>query len=149
MSRFHPINIVRNISHLLAAFTTNCAHFQQEWQQYIPGIETADISGRWDGEWVSEVNGHRGQLRCIVIRLDAHHCRASFHATYWNLLRACYSVNLSVNEVNGRFKFQGEVDLGKLAGGVYQYEGEVADKEYFSTYKCQYDHGAFHLRRVD
>jgi hypothetical protein len=149
MSRFNPIMIVRNISHLLASFTSNCARFHQEWLQYPPRTETADISGRWDGEWVSEVNGHRGQLKCIVIRLDAYQCRASFHATYWNFLRACYSVNLTVNEVNGRFKFHGEVDLGKLAGGVYQYEGEVADKEYFSTYKCRYDHGAFHLHRIE
>lgn len=141
-------SLVRNLSHLLAAFTSNCVHFRHEWEQDQAGTSKSGLSGRWQGEWVSEANGHRGQLRCVVTEPNEQQLRACFHATYAKLLRVCYCVPLAVEENAGRFRLQGENDLGKLAGGVYQYEGEATSEEFFVTYRCRYDHGTFHLRRV-
>jgi hypothetical protein len=136
----------RSLMHVLAAFTSNCTHFEREWQQ-ASGIETADLEGSWQGEWVSDANGHRGQLKCVLTRSDAQHYRACFHATYAKLLRVCYCVPLAGAKSAGRFRLQGETDLGKLAGGVYRYEGEASGEEFLVTYRCRYDRGIFRLRR--
>lgn len=142
--------ILYNLSHLLAAFFTNSKQFHQEWTRYTTDISHRnDISGRWRGKWQSDVNRHSGELKCLISRIDSGHCRAIFHATYWRILRVCYSVNLSVELVDGRFKFRGETDLGRLAGGVYYYDGEATSSEYVSSYKCQYDHGSSHMSRLD
>lgn len=141
-------NLIRSVAHALAALTSNCVHFRHEWQREEAGASATDLAGRWQGEWVSEANGHRGQLKCVLTRADAGHYRACFHATYAKLLRVCYCVALAGAEEAGRFRLQGETDLGKLAGGVYRYEGEATGAEMFVTYRCRYDHGTFRLRRL-
>jgi hypothetical protein len=40
------------------------------------------------------------------------------------------------------------MDIGKLAGGIYSYEGEAKEKEFNRMDRCKYDHGVFHLRPV-
>lgn len=97
---------------------------------------------------MSEQNGHRGQLRCVLTRSDNGLYRACFHATYAKILRVCYCVSLAGGEQGGRFRLAGESDLGKLAGGIYRYEGEVGDDAFLVTYRCRYDHGYFRLQRL-
>lgn len=142
------INLIRSLSHLLAAFTSNCAHFQRAWQGDGAERDGAERVGRWQGEWVSSANGHRGQLRCVLTGLETQDTRACFYATYARLLRVCYCVPLAVERSADQFHLQGETDLGKLAGGIYRYQGELTDQEFLLTYRCRYDHGTFRLHRV-
>jgi hypothetical protein len=143
-------NIFRSISHLLAAIFVNCREFHREWNQYVAvGHSGTSITGRWTGKWLSEVNGHTGKLQCVVTETDGRYYRARFHATYGSALRVCYTVELSVERVNGKFEFEGEADLGKLAGGVYHYRGEVTTTGFVSSYKCSYDQGIFRMSRLD
>ncbi len=145
-----PKNLFRSLSHLLAALFNNRLRFERQWQEYQPSAMSANsIEGRWEGEWISEVNGHHGGLRCILSRTGAGDYHADFHATYSKVLRVCYSVDLSVREANGRFLLKGEANLGRLAGGIYYYEGEATPAEFKCSYRCKYDHGTFHMTRRD
>ena len=67
-------------------------------------------------------------------------------AKYCGGLRVCYNTPLHGQISDGRLTLDGEMDLGRLAGGVYTYKGEAGENEFNCSYRCQYDHGAFHLK---
>lgn len=141
-------NLYRSITHVLAALFNNRFRFEDQWEAcHLRPVPGATIEGCWEGEWVSEVNGHHGLLRSILTQTSAGDYQASFHATYSKVLRVCYSVELKVNESHGPFLLKGEADLGRLAGGVYHYEGEATPDEFRCDYRCKYDHGTFRMAR--
>lgn len=127
---------------------SSCSSFHSDWRKTAatPAPATG-MEGRWQGSWVSGVNGHHGRLRCLVSRLDGGQYQARFHAKYRKILSFGYTVSLAVEEHNGLFKFRGEADLGRLAGGKYQYEGTATATNYSSTYRSKYDQGTFQMVR--
>ena len=136
---------------LLVMLTTGCSTFNREWKTAAAHPPPAgDISGRWEGSWLSGKNGHHGRLRCLVTKLDDTHYRARYKATYWKLLRFGYAVTMSVEKSSDdTFKSAGEADLGWWGGGVYRYEGQITPDKFFSTYKSSHDHGTFQMKRPD
>lgn len=142
-------NVIRGISHTLAALAGNCPHFRRIWHEALarPQIE-GSLAGAWAGEWFSQANGHHGSLRCVLQPLDQVHLRAWFHARYAKFLRVCYSVELRRTQSGSVAHFKGEADLGALAGGVYSYEGDADSQKLQFTYKCRYDHGTFQLQKL-
>lgn len=130
------MGLFRNISHVLAALFNNRADFQRRW--------SAGKEERWQGEWKSEANGHHGSLKCLLTRSGDEY-RTMFYAVYAGFLSVAYTVPLHGETADGKLKLEGKADLGKLAGGVYHYEGELAETEFRCTYHCAYDHGTFHL----
>ncbi len=142
--------LIRSVSHALAALFSSSANFHREWKHYRSGgSPPRGIEGRWLGEWISQVNGHHGELKGIVTKADAGKYKACFHATYSRFLRVCYEVDLKGREENGRVELEGESDLGQLAGGVYQYTGEATPAEFNCQYRCKYDHGTFRMKCLD
>jgi hypothetical protein len=133
-------NLLRGINHTLAALTSNGGAFHAAWREAAPGE-------RWAGEWRSQANGHHGALRCVLRRRENGKWDAWFHARYARFLRVCYEVELAAPADGARFLLAGASDLGALAGGVYQYEGELSGDRLHCTYRCRYDHGAFSLAR--
>ncbi len=127
---------------------SGCSSFHRDWRKAsaTPAL-AGSIEGRWQGSWVSGVNRHQGRLRCLVSQLDRGHYQARFHAKYRKILSFGYTVLLAVEEHDGACKFQGGADLGRLAGGQYQYEGTATPANFFSTYRSQYDHGTFQMMR--
>ncbi len=136
------------LSHLLAALFVNCGDFRRSGGQASTRSESGGLEGRWKGEWRSETNGHGGELKCVITGAGSNRCRASFRAVYWSVLRACYTVELTFERRGGGYRFKGESNLGRLAGGVYSYEGEVTGDDFLSDYRCRYDHGTFRMKRV-
>ncbi len=128
---------------------SGCATFNRDWttsaNQPTP---TNSLLGRWEGTWLSEVNGHNGNLRCVVTQKQDGTYRARFHAIYQKVLGFGYTVQLDVTETNGVFQFRGRANLGWWAGGVYHYEGHAQPMHFFSTYRCKYDHGTFQMTRL-
>ena len=127
---------------------TGCSSFNSEYKTALnKPIPTDDISGPWEGRWLSDKNGHTGKLRAVLRPKSGDEYDAHFHATFWKIMRSSYRVPLKVDRTAGRFTLSGESDLGLLSGGVYNYEGEATPEAFFSTYKSKYDHGTFEMKR--
>lgn len=123
-----------------------CSSFNREWKKVGQNPDAASgLEGRWEGRWISEVNGHHGRLRCIVSK-DSDVYRARFHAKYLGILSFGYTIPLKAEAADAGHKFRGEADLGVM-GGVYSYEGHADATNFFSTYSSKYDHGTFQMQR--
>lgn len=133
---------------LLCIVSTGCSSFHSKWKSALKQpIPTHDISGPWEGRWVSEKNGHTGRLRCVMTESSTHSYQAHFHAVYWKILRVAYDVPFAVQREGDEFAFAGQSDLGKLGGGVYEYKGSATPEQFKATYKSKYDHGRFEMSR--
>lgn len=135
---------------MLAGFVTGCSSFNREWRRAAKQpAPTNSISGRWEGHWISDANGHNGGLRCIVSDLETNRLEARFRASYMKILRFGYTVKLTATSTNGVWHFDGQEDLGTLAGGLYRYEGKATPSHFESTYHSEHDHGVFVMERPD
>lgn len=132
------------------ALGAGCSRFHRDWRQAArTPAPVSGLDGRWEGVWISDVNGHNGRLRCLIApERDGVH-QARFHAKYRRILSFSYTVPLVARETNGTFHFEGEADLGRLAGGVYRYSGHADGTNFFSTYSSKHDHGVFRMVRLD
>jgi hypothetical protein len=134
---------------LIVLLCAGCSTFSHEWK--TASQETAlpeGLKGRWEGTWVSDVNGHTDELKCVTKQNTDGTYRARFHAKYRKVLSFGYTVALTAQPRDGGFIFQGSADLGWYAGGLYHYEGRADATNLTSTYTCKYDHGTFHMGRV-
>lgn len=123
--------------------------FNHNWKEAGRQPEPTDeLLGRWQGTCSSDANGHNGQLRCIVTKKDDGTFEAQFHAKYRKVLTFGYTVPLTAKREGKTLTFKGEANLGRLAGGVYHYDGEADGTNFFSTYRCKCDHGTFQMKRV-
>lgn len=135
-------------SGLLPLLVCGCSSFNREWKKAasLP-FPTDSMEGPWEGRWSSDVNGHNGKLLCIVSQNKTGDYSAWFKATYQKVLKFSYTVSLTVESENDGWRFSGEEDLGKLAGGVYHYEGTASGTNFHSTYRSKYDQGVFEMNR--
>lgn len=142
------INIAVILGLILCLAGFGCSSFHKNWRAAGKvQTPTDDISGRWTGTWKSDSNGHNDKLRCVISKIDEQHYSAQFHAKYKKILSFGYTVPLTATSNSGRRDFKGEANLGKLAGGVYTYEGFATPTNFFSRYDSKYDHGVFEMSR--
>lgn len=135
---------------LMILLTGGCSSFHRAWQDAGKTPPPADsIAGRWEGSWLSHVNGHNGKLRAILTETDPGTYQARFHATYQRILTFEYTVTLHAEHNNNESTFQGQADLGPMAGGVYQYDGTANPTEFSCQYKAKSDHGIFEMKRPE
>lgn len=135
---------------LPALLLCGCSTFNRDWKKAAEKPAAANsIEGRWDGTWLSDKNGHTGRLRCLLSRETDARYQARFRASYWKVFRFGYTVALEFEQHDGAWSLTGDEDLGKLAGGVYHYEGHATPTNFFSTYRSKYDHGTFQMRRPE
>lgn len=151
----HALPVVRTARScalaLLLGLAGGCSSFHGDWKKAaaVPAAPN-DVQGRWEGLWISDANGHQGKLKCILTKQGDRTYEAKFYATYKKILSFGYTAQLngSVSEVSTNVvKIEGQADLGKLAGGVYEYKGAVSPTNFFSTYNSKYDHGTFQMKR--
>ena len=109
---------------LLAVLMAGCSSFNRDWKAADKiNYASSDLAGRWEGRWLSDVNGHNGKLRCLITHEKDSVYQARFRAHYAKIFRFSYTVPLVAERAPDGFKFAGEADLGGLAGGVYSYRG--------------------------
>jgi hypothetical protein len=138
---------------LLAAGLTlcGCSTFEYEWRQAArKPAPTEGITGRWEGRWISQANGHNDKLRALITAVDTNHYDVKFHAAYkkWFTVYFGYTVRMETAPgADGVVQFRGSENLGALAGGVYTYEGRADRTNFFSTYHSKYDRGTFEMKR--
>jgi hypothetical protein len=140
--------LIRSIAHTLAALFSGSKAFQREWKRYAESSRAEGIEGRWQGEWISDVNGHHGELKAVVTNARSNNYETIFHATYSGFLRVSYAVNLFGQSRDGGVELKGEADLGRLAGGVYHYGGKATPTDFSCRYECRYDRGRFQMKRI-
>lgn len=140
------MSVLDNLIHLFAPLTANCSDFKDQWARAAEKNE-AGIAGCWQGEWRSAVSGHHGPLRCVVDPISGRLWRMAFRAEYGRVFRACYATEFNVVEEDGRWTFSGGSDLGRLAGGAYEYRGSATADALSCTYKSAKDHGEFRLKK--
>ena len=141
-------SIMRGCAALAAlALLSGCSSFNREWRAAGKQPALNGLVGRGEGHWISYVNGHNDKLRCVIKEQGANSYTADFHATYKHVFHFSYAVPLTVQQQGNNFVFSGQADLGKLAGGVYTYNGAATPTNFFSTYDSKYDHGKFEMHR--
>jgi hypothetical protein len=143
-------NVFREVSQTLAAVFSNCSEFSREWDRYeaAPAQNRSPLEGRWEGQWISDANGHHGTLQCLLTLEPSGNYRAFFHATFSRALRVCYTAHLNAKKLENSVEIEGEADLGKLAGGLYHYHGTVTPEKFQCSYRCSYDHGKFDMSPI-
>ena len=136
---------------MLGMAATGCSTFNREWKMAATEPRPVnDITGPWEGSWNSDKNGHSGNLRCLLSKIDDTHYRARYKATYRKIMRFGYTLAMNVKHgTDNAYNFQGEADLGWWAGGVYHYEGQITSTNFVSTYKSKYDQGTFRMKRPE
>ncbi len=136
---------------LLIVVGSGCSTFNYEWRQAKrKPVPSNEITGPWEGRWVSDANGHQGRLRALITQVDTNHYDVKFHAAYkkWVTVHFGYTVRMETRaKEEGGVSFQGRENLGALAGGVYTYEGHANPTNFFSTYDSKYDRGTFQMTR--
>lgn len=133
---------------LVMLMLCGCSNFSREWKRAArTPSPSGEMTGRWEGHWLSAANGHQGTLRCLVSAGTNGIHQARFKATYLKVMKFGYTVPLNVTRSNSHWHFQGEADLGKIAGGVYRYEGTTTTTNFHSTYRSKHDHGTFEMTR--
>ena len=134
---------------LLALSLCGCSTFNHDWRRAaVPPESQNSIEGPWEGRWRSDVKGHHGGLRCLIVRETNSLYQARFRAAYGGIFHFSYTVPLEVQPHYVGWEFNGEADLGKLAGGAYYCEGRATPTNLISTYRSASDHGIFDLKRT-
>lgn len=130
---------------LALALLCGCSHFDQEWQAAGARPQTG-IEGRWQGKWVSEVDGHSGAIRCAIRRNGPNTYLASFDGSFWKVFRFSYDAPLHGQTFQGQAELAGEQFLGPPEGTV-RYVGHAGNDLFFLSYYAQFDGGYFIMRR--
>jgi len=142
--------MIKHLLPILVLFGTGCSSFHGKWKSAVAQpIPPNEISGPWEGRWVSDKNAHTGRLRCVMTAAGDGNYHAHFHAVYWKIFRVAYEVPFVATKEGTNFTFSGESDLGKLAGGIYTYEGTATPVQFDATYNSKYDRGRFEMKRPD
>ena len=116
---------------LVALLLIGCTTFNRDWKRAgLTENAVEGIEGRWEGRWVSDVNGHNGALRCLISKEPDGAYRTRFHAKYRRILSFGYTVMMDVRQENLFSTFQGSADLGWYAGGEYQYVGRASETDF-------------------
>ena len=134
---------------LSLVFLAGCSSFDHDWDA-AAGVKPAgptDITGRWQGTWASDADGHTGGLRCLITQTNEHLYHARYAATYGGMLHFNYEMDLTADQKFDWVTFDGSADLGALAGGEYQYEGRANSEKFYARYRSDEDRGQFNMTR--
>ena len=129
---------------LMVVLLTGCSHFDQRWNEAANRPETG-IEGRWQGKWVSDVDGHSGELRCVLRRSGPNTYLASFSGTFWKVVPFSYDSHLHGYANDSEFELDGAQDI--FPEGTFFYDGHVTSDLFFLTYRAPYDDGHFVMTR--
>lgn len=116
------------------------------------------VAGKWEGTWLSAVNGHTGTLKCVVTPAPEAKCAACgskaqphtffYRATWKTILSGSYQAVHHVEKKGSTLVFKGDHQMPDWAGGKYHYEGTVKGDDFNACYECAMDRGTFTMKRV-
>ena len=107
------------------------------------------VAGKWEGTWLSAVNGHTGTLKCVVSPSKGQGAHEFFYRATWKtILSGSYKAVHHVEKKGGSHVFKGDHQMPDWAGGKYHYEGTVKGDEFSACYESAMDRGSYMMRRV-
>lgn len=145
---------------LTTVLLTSCAGpgYNSAYRKSVEAYHAADpkpeVSGPWEGYWLSGENAHTGKLRAIgSARPSAaggddgvEHMDFRYHATWAKVLSGGYTADHKVKRNrDGSFSVNAEKEIALL--GPYTSEGTIKGDKFEATYKAEADHGVFILQR--
>jgi hypothetical protein len=131
---------------LCALTFTGCSSFSRDWRAAGKASNPTDsIEGRWEGNWLSDANGHNGRLRCLMTKTSDGKYEARFHAKYMKIMGFKSTAMFDVKQEGTNYTFTGDADLGIF--GLYHYDGKATPAKFETDYRCSYDHGTFKMSR--
>lgn len=105
-----------------------------------------ELNGRWQGNWQSCTNGHRGKLNAQFCRIDSTHVQAKFKGTFAKIIPFRYRPVLNiVHEEPGLIVLQGNKKLPIV--GNFQYNATISGNQFSATYRSRRDNGVWSMRR--
>lgn len=120
---------------LLLTALAGCA-FDRQWQAASQFASPEyDLAGCWQGTWHNDQNGHQGTLRAIITRQGEHCFLGHFKARCAMAVPFEFEMPLFVTEDGAVYLFEGQEDLGLLAGGVVKYEGSASGNEFQTIFR--------------
>lgn len=87
----------------------------------------------WEGTWEAAPDGHGGELRCTLHPLENGQWEGKFTGYCSN--QFAYEVQMAGRRDSAAIRFEGSADLGEKDGGVYQWTGQIAGKEFVGQYR--------------
>ena len=112
---------------------------------------SGDPAGCWKGNWRSFCTSHKGKLSAKITPCCDGRYRAIFRGTFFKILCFKYTVTLNAepaDETGEVYHLYGSSDLGRLAGGVYHYDGYATATEFRVNYRSKDDKGVFAMHRT-
>lgn len=145
MRRFQLGMVLLAVAQLVIGCSTV---YNQKWKRASKQAESqTSVVGRWEGSWLSAVNQHSGKLKCIVSETSSE--KYDFHYwARWSVFSWTYHLKLPVEATDTVTSFSGTKNLGKLAGGAFEFEGKVEGDRFEANYNSKFDRGQFTMRRV-
>ncbi|MFM2168646.1 MAG: hypothetical protein RIS79_3017 [Verrucomicrobiota bacterium] len=120
--------------------------FRKAWN-HAPASQ--GVEGKWEGTWLSAVNGHTGTLKCVVSAPTGKGDHEFFYRATWKkILSGSYKAVHHVEKKSGSHVFKGDHQMPDWAGGKYHYEGTVKGDEFSACYESAMDRGSYMMRRV-
>lgn len=117
----------------------------------VPGGRAAPdpVSGRWTGAWYrAGEKSPAGALNFSMTPAGPGRWRAVVEVS--SEVEATYELTLEGRVEGSRVLFEDEVDLGRAAGGVYTWSGEIAGDVFQGVFRHPAGDGRFELvRRPD
>lgn len=144
---------MRHIPALLCAslsltLLSGCSSFNRDWKTTLASPAPATPTA-WDGEWHSDMNDHRGRLRCLLSETDTDDIlTARFRARYAKVLVFEYSLPIKTEGDAEKRTFTVHADLGESAGGLFDATGIITPTTLTATYTSRWDWGTFDMKAV-
>lgn len=143
----------------LAMVLSNCAgaKFNRDYQAAVAarqaGGKSDAITGPWTGTWLSHVNAHTGDLRCLVepkagtTAGQPGEYAFRYHATWGKIMSGGFTADFPVKKDRKRgYLIQGTRDLGIFGG--FDHDGQISGEAFEATYASDMgDHGVFEMKR--
>lgn len=130
----------------ILCLVVGCSNFDKNWRAAGEKSVAPNMEGRWEGTWSSSAGHGGGKLRCLMRKTEEGY-EAQYRATYWGIFNAEYTVIMRTLERDGKLLLTGQHDLGLLAGGKYEFAGEMSGEQFVANYRSAFDAGEFRLLR--
>ncbi|HET6252219.1 MAG TPA: hypothetical protein VFE47_31325 [Tepidisphaeraceae bacterium] len=148
---FRAENLAAIMIFACLSMLTGCSSFDHDWDAAASAkpVGPTDMTGRWEGTWASDTDGHTGGLRCLITQTGTRTYHARYAATYGGMFHFNYEMDLEADPKFDWVTFTGSADLGALAGGEYHYEGRADSEKFYARYTSDADRGQFNMTRPE